>query len=112
MKRYVTKKDEVEITSEIGKFCGFTTTDGLKGYLVYTGGVYAGTASILHAVLVQSGMTTPNVSCGRVSDNSFSSVEYFVRNANTVFSEYQVSVRVKDIYFFDTLKEMHKWLSE
>lgn len=111
MKRYVGKKEEVETTTEIGRFCGFTTTAGKKGYLVYSGTKNL-LDPIIHAVLVEPGIVVPNVSCGDVSENSFPSVEYFVNNANKVFAASCVTTRVEDIYFFVTLKEMHRWLSE
>jgi len=108
MKRYVAKKEEVETTSEIGKFCGFVTSEDLKGYLVYTGDCY----DRLNAVLVEEyeKLKIPNTSCGETV--TFASVEDFVQNANEQFSNNSVAVTVKDIYFFDSLKEMHRWLSE
>ena len=107
MKRYIPKKDEVETTSKIGKICGFIDTEGHKGYLVYVG-----VDNSLSAVLVEECYTVPNTSCGPHENNTFASVDDFVQNANEKFSSYGVEVEVKEIYFFDTLKEMHKWLSE
>lgn len=107
MKRYMAKKEEVETTSEIGKICGFICTDGRKGYLVFVGEGHK-----LSAVLVDDGCSVPNISCGSHENNTFASVDDFVQNANKKFSSYGVAVEVNEIYFFDTLKEMHKWLSE
>ena len=107
MKRYIAKKEEVETTPEIGKICGFICTDGCKGYLVYVGEGHK-----LSAVLADDVCSVPNTSCGDNVTNQFTSVDDFVQNANEKFSSYGVMVEVKEIYFFDTLKEMHKWLSE
>lgn len=107
MKRYVAKKEEVKTTSKIGKICGFIDTEGHKGYLVYVGN-----RGSLSAVLTEDNFATPNTSCGVYEHNQFASVDDFVQNANKKFSSYGVMVEIKEIYFFDTLKEMHRWLSE
>jgi hypothetical protein len=107
MKRYVLKKEEVETTSKIGEICGFIDTEGRKGYLVYIGN-----SGNLSAILTEDNDIVPNTSWGVYEQNQFTSVDDFVQNANEQFSRRGVMVRVKDIYFFDTLKEMHKWLSE
>ena len=107
MKRYVAKKEEIDTTSKVGNICGFINTEGHKGYLVFVG-----VDNSLSAVLVEKGYTMPNTSCGSHENNTFTSVDDFVQNANKQFSNNLVAVTIKDIYFFDTLKEMHKWLSE
>lgn len=107
MKRYVAKKEEIETTQEVGRICGFISTDGRKGYLVFVGEEHK-----LSAVLADDGYSVPNTSCGSHENNTFASVNDFVQNANKKFSSYDVSVEVKEIYFFDTPKEMHRWLSE
>lgn len=105
VKRYVEKKEET--TSKIGKICGFVITGDIKGYLVYVG-----KEGSLNAVLVEECDTAPNTPCGSHLNNSFSSVEDFVKNANKHFEKNNVLVHVKDFYFFETLKEMYRWLSE
>ena len=112
MKRYIAKKKKVETTSEIGKICGFTARrneEGKvnKGYLVYVGNTYRH----LKAVIVEQTMEVPNASLGD-EETKFASIKDFVENANDYFSRQAVAVSIDDIYFFDTLKEMHKWLSE
>lgn len=104
-KRYVAK-EEVEVTSDIGKICGFTAGNE-KGYLVYTGDDRG-----ISAVMGKSASSRPNSSCGEHEDGLFSSVEDFVKNANAQFNKHHVCVTVENIYFFDSLKELYRWLSE
>lgn len=65
----------------------------------------------LSAVLTENAPSVPNTSCG-CQEDWFTSVDDFAQNANMQFSKNGVNVTVKEIYFFDTLKEMHRWLSE
>lgn len=105
MKRYVPAQEET--TTKIGRFCGFTTQCGLKGYLVYMG-----SPNRLKAVFAEEGTTVTNTCAGVFDKGMFQDVKDFVENANSKFYDQCIDVRVKDIYFFDSLKEMHKWLSE
>lgn len=101
MKRYVPKESE-ETTSEIGDICGFVDSNGWKGYLVYVGI----SDHKVHAINLITTMDTPNSSYGFVGDNTFSNIEDFIERG------LQSSSNVSIIYFFDTQKELHKWLSE
>lgn len=110
-KLYVEKKEEVETTSEVGRFLGFTTAEKEKGYLVFTGS--SEDSKLLHAVIVSDNFSeVPNVSCGTASDNNFSSIVDFVKNHEKIFYKKDICTIVDAIFFFDTLKELHRWLGE
>jgi len=108
MKLYVRKPEVVETTTEIGNFCGFTTTSGEKGTLVYTGD-----SGVLHAILCNEDTDgIPNSSCGDITVNRYKSVKDFIDRHCEVFQQGHVCVSIADFYFFDSAKELHRWLSE
>lgn len=108
VKKLYVEKNECATTSEIGKFLGFTTKSGEKGHLVFCGTSASG--EDLHAIIVREGQ--PNASCGTANDNHFRSIGQFVAQADEVFTRIGVCTRVKEIYFFDTLQELYRWLGE
>lgn len=113
MKRYVKKEVEVETTTEIGDIVGFETSDARKGTLVYVG-----LTGNLHAIVCDGivcdgcGFNTPNSSCGDISENKYLSVEDFINRHAEVFSKHGISVTIDSFFFFDTAKELYRWLSE
>lgn len=112
MKRYVPKRKE-ETTSEIGEICGFIDNEGVKGYLVYVGSNKDDNPNNeLHAVsseTLRPGLedSVPNPSYGGANKNIFYGVEDFVRRGlqDCINS-------VSEIYFFESQKELHRWLAE
>ena len=108
MKRYVKREVEVETTTEIGDFVGFETSDARKGTLVYVG-----LTGNLHAIVCDNGVLgAPNSSCGDISENKYLSVEDFINRHKDVFSEHGICVTIDSFFFFDTDKELYRWLSE
>ena len=109
MKRYVKREVEVETTTEIGNIVGFETSDAGKGTLVYVG-----LTGNLHAIMCDGdgGFGAPNSSCGNNSENKYSSVEDFINRHKDVFSEHGICVTIDSFFFFDTAKELYRWLSE
>ena len=108
MKRYVKREVEVETTTEIGDLVGFETSDARKGTLVYVG-----LTGNLHAIVCDGCcFGTPNSSCGDISENKYLSVEDFINRHAEVFSKHGISVTIDSFFFFDTAKELYRWLSE
>ena len=108
MKRYVKREVEVETTTEIGDLVGFETSDARKGTLVYVG-----LTGNLHAIVCDGcGFNTPNSSCGDISENKYVSVEDFINRHAEVFIEHEIGVTIDSFFFFDTAKELYRWLSE
>jgi len=108
MKRYVKREVEVETTTEIGDIVGFETSDARKGTLVYVG-----LTGKLHAIVCDGyDFGTPNSSCGDFSENKYSSVEDFINRHAEVFSKHRICVTIDNFFFFDTAKELYRWLSE
>ena len=108
MKRYVKREVEVETTTEIGDIVGFETSDARKGTLVY-----GGLTGNLHAIVCDGGsFGVPNSSCGLISENTFLSVEDFINRHTEVFNKHGIAVTIDSFFFFDTAKELYRWLSE
>ncbi len=107
MKRHVEREVEVEPTTEIGENVGFTTLDNRKGTLVYVG-----EAETLHAIILNTRDSLPNSSCGAIQENKYSSAEDFISRHKDVFSEHGICVTIDSFFFFDTVKELYRWLSE
>lgn len=108
MKRYLEREVEVETTTEIGDFVGFETIDAGKGTLVYVG-----LTGNLHAIVCDNGgFGTPNSSCGNISENKYLSVKDFINRHAEVFSKHGIGVTIDNFFFFDTAKELYRWLSE
>lgn len=108
MKRYVKREVEVETTTEIGDIVGFETSGARKGTLVYVG-----LTGNLHAIMCDGdGFGTPNSSCGSIQENKYTSVEDFINRHAEVFSKHGIVVTIDSFFFFDTVKELYRWLSE
>jgi hypothetical protein len=106
-KLYVTIKEEE--TSEAGRFCGFTTQCGEKGLVLYFGNDKSG-MDRFHAIIANEDFPdSPNTSIGSF-DCDFASIEDFVNNHDRRLKG--LASTVKEIYFFDSLKELFAWLAE
>ena len=98
-------KEKEFIPKDFNKPIGFVDTYGQKGYFVYAGGTLSGT-DFHRAICINDG-------CRSVSNSS-----YGFANEN----KYEIppqdkaikgcTVKIETYHQFETLKELHKWLSE
>jgi hypothetical protein len=97
-KLYVKKVEEVLTTSEPTLFCGFVDDLLTKGWLATIG-------DNCFKPLFFKEFTNDNAANGFYTDNQYTTVEQFLNCGLTDSSR-----RVTKIFFFDSLKELYKWL--
>ena len=91
------KNDTVSIKNiKISDPIGFVDTIGAKGHFVYAGCVNNLQECLYHAISLN------DRSYGIFSNNKYKSVP----------EKLQCHVQIKEMYVFDTRKELYKWLSE
>jgi len=107
MKRVIFEEEKETVNHselKISDIVGFVENGGSKGYFVYVGDEKNGAIAVSAVSIVRS-QEVPNMCYGAYENNKYKEIPYIGQSLTSVSS-------IREMYKFDTQKELHKWLSE
>lgn len=99
------KKEQIHLEDvDFSKPIGFLDNNLSKGYFVYAGKRDGSNKPYMHAISLVGGFSdVPNASYGSSDSNWYQKPETHLKGCPSYIGQ---------MFVFDTLKELHKWLAE